>query len=503
MSYHVDIPVTQMAQFSAFIADQVGLHFPQDRWQDLMRGINSAARDSGATDAQSYIDQLMSRSLSKREVEMLASHLTVGETYFFRDEKSFAALEEHVLPELIRLRRDGEKYLRIWSAGCCTGEEPYSIMMLLDRLLPDLDDWRITLLATDINPRFLDRAASGIYGEWSFRATPLIMREQFFTKTAEGRFKIDPRIRKLVTFAYLNLAVDVYPSLLNNTNGMDIILCRNVLMYFSPKRAQKVFYKLHRCLVEGGWLIVSPIEAPQGLSSEFAREHYSGVFFYRKDSNRRNITDAPITGRQTEKLETSYLPPHVSKMDEAFQWVPAVDSENQPANDITYRETAESPPDSLEQTRVLYGQGFYEEAAEVKCSDNIEAMLLLARTLANSGKLTDALAWCQKVVAADKLNPASHYLFAVILQEQGQVTDAVASLKRALYLDPDFALACFTLGNLARRQGRRKESERHYQHALTILDGYPLDASLPEAEGMTAGRLREIIRLAIDKEMAI
>ena len=132
-------------------------------------------------------------------------------------------------------------------------------MLFRLRLLPDLDDWRITLLATDINPRFLDRAAIGIYGEWSFRATPLIMREQYFTRTAEGRFKIDPRIRKQVTFAYLNLAEDVYPSLLNNTNAMDIIFCRNVLMYFSPKNAEKVICNFHRCLVEGGCLIISQI----------------------------------------------------------------------------------------------------------------------------------------------------------------------------------------------------------------------------------------------------
>ena len=375
-------------------------------------------------------------------------------------------------------------------------------MILLNRLIPDLDDWCVTLLATDIKPRFLDRAASGIFSEWSFRATPLIMREQYFIKTAEGRFKINPRIRKRVTFSYLNLAEDVYPSLLNNTNAMDIIFCCNVLMYFSPECAQKVFHNLHRCLVEGGWLIVSPIDAPQDLPCEFAREHYPEVIFYRKNSDRRHITEAPITGRQTEKLETSYLLPLAGKTDEALQWLPTVDSENQPANDITDRETAESLPDPLEQALVLYDQGWYAEAAEklllmVKSSDNIEAMLLLARTLANSGKLTDALAWCEKAIATDKLNPASHYLLAIILQEQGQGAGAVTSLKRALYLDPDFPLAHFALGNLLLQQGNRKKSRKYFENALAIMGKYPQEDCRQELEGMTVGRFREIIQSTV------
>ena len=497
-----------MAQFNEFIADNIGLHFPQDRWQDLMRGIDSAARDSGTSDTQSFIEQLMSRSLSKREIEMLASHLTVGETYFFRDEITFAALEEHILHKLIRQRQNGERCLRIWSAGCCTGEEPYSIMILLNRLLPDPGNWRVTLLATDINPRFLERASSGIYGGWSFRATPLHIREQYFTKTAEGRFRIDPRIRKRATFTYLNLAEDVYPSLLNNTNAMDIIFCRNVLMYFSPKTAEKVICKFHRCLVEGGLLIVSPMESPQGLTCEFAREHYPGVVFYRKNSNQSHITETSIPRFQAEGTGTSFLSPLDGITDESMAWLPETDSKTRPIDEVTDGVTATLPPGPLEQARVLYDQGCYEEATEklhiaVQDPGNIEAKMLLARTLANQGRLSEALAWCVKAVAADKLNPASRYLLAVILQEQGQVTDAIAALKLALYLDPEFVLACFALGILFRHQGRPREAEKYFQHALTKLGGYPPEHHLAEGEGMTVGRLGEIIRLALDKETAI
>ena len=496
-----------MSQFSEFIASRTGLHFPRERWPDFIRGIDSAARDSGAADAKGFIQWLMSHPLTKRELEVLASHLTVGETYFFRDEKSFAALEEPVLSELIRQRREGgnEKHLRIWSAGCCTGEEPYSIMILLNRLIPDLDDWNLTLLATDINLQFLGKAASGRYSEWSFRTTPLWIRERYFTKTAEGRFDIDSRIKKRVTFSCLNLVEDIYPSLLNNTNAMDIIFCRNVLMYFTPEQARKVLHNLHHCLVEGGWLMISPIEIPQVLPPGFARINHRETVLYRKDSNRPHINGASIPGPRTEKPETSFLPPADNAKDESVEWLPAADSETRLASDIIDRNAAGALPDPLAQARVLYEQGCYEEATEkllltVKGSDNTEAMLLLARNLANSGRLADALVWCENAVATDKLNPASHYLLAVILQEQGQGSDAITALKRALYLDPDFVPAHFALGNLLLQQGKCRESEKHFQNALSILGKYPQEDCRQELEGMTAGRLSEIIRSAVARE---
>ncbi len=499
------IPETLLARFSEFVAARMGLHFPRERWRDLERGIDSAVRDFGQADAQACIDRLMSSPLTQREIEMLASHLTVGETYFFREEKSFAALEAHILPDLMRRRRDGEKRLRIWSAGCCTGEEPYSVAILLNRMIPDLDDWSLTLLATDINPHFLRKATSGQYSEWSFRATPSWIKERYFAQAADGRFEIDPGIRKRVVFSYLNLAEDVYPSLLNNTNAMDIVFCRNVLMYFTPERAQKVIYNLHRCLVDGGWLIVSPSEGSQALFSEFVAVKDAGVILYKKDASKHRTVDA-MYPRQIEAPKISFWPPIDVTMPEPSRRAPPIEETQQVA--AAGRKTEQPRPDPREQTRALYDQGRYAEAAATlqamlaQDPDNTEAMTLLARTLANQGKLAEALAWCEKAVAAGKLDPASHYLLAIILQERGQAADAVASLKRALYLDPDFALAHFALGNLVRQQGKHKESERHFQNALAILDRYPQDDRLPESEGITAGRLREIIRAAVPKEIA-
>ena len=167
----------------------------------------------------------------------MASYLTIGETYFFRVEPDFNALENHILPELIHLRKDTGKYLRIWSAASSTGEEPYSLAILVRKLIPDIKDWNITILATDINTRSLAKAEKGIYGNWSFRNNPEWLKKIYFTPLLDERYQINRNIKDMVSFFYLNLARDTYPSLLNNTNGMDIIFCRNVLMYFTPELA--------------------------------------------------------------------------------------------------------------------------------------------------------------------------------------------------------------------------------------------------------------------------
>jgi len=466
------LPDPLLAEFSDFLAARIGLHFPEPRRADLNCGIDALARELGFADPEACVRRLMSSELSRVQVEMLASHLTVGETYFFRERKSFDSLEQHILPELIQHRRRAERRLRIWSAGCCTGEEPYSIAILLARMIPDLRDWNISILATDINARFLEKASRGVYSEWSFRDAPPGIRETFFRKTGQGRFEIASHVKSMVTFGYLNLAEDAYPSVESGTNAMDVIFCRNVLMYFEPAHAGRVLENLGRSLVEDGCLFVSPIEIPQVAVPQLAAVNFSGAVVFRKQSKAPRVA------------ENMVLPVDISVAREAAP--------------------ARAP---CQQASDLYGQGRYADAAE-KIGESLsrepadaDAMALLARACANQGRLAEALDWCEKAVAADKLNPGRHYLLATILQELGEPERAAAALKRALYLDQRHALAHFALGNLVRRQGNRKESERHFRNALSILDGCPQDQVLPESEGITAGRLAEIIRSAVSGEV--
>jgi chemotaxis protein methyltransferase CheR len=465
------LPDSLMPRLSEFLAAQLGLHFPRERWGDLASGFAAAARDFGMPDAESCARWLPSAPLTRKEIEILASHLTVGETYFFRDRKSFEALEGHILPELLR-RRGAERRLRIWSAGCCTGEEPYSIAMLLDRLIPDCEDWNVTLLATDINPRFLRKAAEGVYGEWSFRDAPAWIR-RYFEQRKDKRSALQPRIRGRVAFSYLNLADDAYPSLVTNTNAMDVIFCRNVLMYFTAERAEKVIEKFHRSLVDGGWLIVSPMDISHALFFSFTEVEFPGGMLYRK------LTDATQQGLAAERPASFFSPPPDFLVPVA---VPRPAPDEVPQRLAEASTVHEEPP----------AQASPSEPASPVASES-GLLCRAARDCANQGKLAEALEWCEKAIVAEKLDPARHYLLATIRQERGEAEAAAGALKRALYLDPDFALAHFALGNLRLAQGGRQEAKRHFANALASLRGRPRDELLAESEGLTAGRLAEII----------
>ncbi len=492
---------------SGLIAGRLGLNFPKERWSDLERGLSSAAKELGFKDAAATAHWFLTNHINKNQIEILASHLTIGETYFFRDIKYFEILEEEILPKLISSRRKSDKRIRIWSAGCSSGEEPYSLAILLNKMIPDLKEWNITILATDINSKFLNKANEGIYTEWSFRNTPTWVKEKFFVNESEKRFKILPSIKKMVNISYLNLAEDNYPSLISNTNAMDIVFCRNVLMYFVPELANKVVLNLHKSLIEGGWLIVNPAETSFIHRNQFNLINFDNAILYQRDSSKNEpsieIKSHEIQFETKKELFDSKFGIDTSKNEEFI------------LSEEIHRSLPESLPlvkeylnddeinnDGLDLFSVasgLYKTGQYEEAEkkllELFSKDQLDSKTtaLLARIYANKGKLEEAFNWCKRAISSDKLNPAHYYLQATILQELGNEKEAISFLKQTLYLDHNFVMAYLTLGNLTSNNHQPHGSKKYYRNAISILNTYAPDEILPHSEGITAGRLLEII----------
>ena len=460
-----------LPRLSEFIAKRIGLSFPEDRWRDLLRGFQAASHEIGFRDIEACMEWLLSAPLTKQVVEILASHLTVGESYFFRDAKLFEDFEEHVLHPLIDARRRQGRFIRIWSAGCASGEEAYSIAMLLKKVIHNLEDWQSTILATDINPHFLRKAQEGIYSEWSFRGTPVWIREKYFTRTSNGRWDVLPDIKKMVDFSHHNLAEDPYPLPVNNSNAMDIIVCRNVLMYFTPEMATSIVRNFYNCLDNDGWLIVSPYEAPVTLSSEFKAVRLPNAILYRKVIQGSGVGDQGSGARDQifEKVEQSGLK---IKATTAPQKI-GRDRVSQPSHRPPSPDSRSLTPDPRSLTP--------------------DPHIDLARHYANMGMLPEAVEHCNRAISRDKLDPSLHYLLASILQEQGQVEEAVKSLKRVLYLDHNFVLAHFALGNLSVLHGKRKDASKHFKNASDILNKAGKETILPGSGGLTVGRLAEII----------
>ncbi|SMC39323.1 MCP methyltransferase, CheR-type [Desulfocicer vacuolatum DSM 3385] len=487
---------------SEFLSANMGISFPKERWHDLTRGIAAVSLEFNHKDPESFIRWLTSSTLTKDQVGILARHFTVGETYFFRDKNVFNALEMHILPELIQMRRNTGKRLRFWSAGCATGEEPYSLAILLSKMIPDLNDWNVTILATDINPRSLKMASNGVYTKWSFRSTPEWIKKKYFTKTEDGHRKINSLIKNMVKFSNLNLMDDCYPSMINNTNTMDVIFCRNVLMYFPLEYTKKVIRRIYQAQANGGWLVISPGEMPHKFQSRFATIHLCGAILYRKGRSQVPL-EKNIKTKQIPLVPEKVLD-FQNNLQQQTVFLDQKDTFDKVASQPLEapRESSKSigmPGNSHGHCLELFENGYYGEAVESlhgllsHNQDDTNAMILLARTYANKGNLAKAAKWCERAIQIDKLNPSFHYLLSTIMAEQGRMEDAVDALKRVLYLDYNFVIAYFSLGNINRQLGKLEESKKNFDNATSILSKLQTKEILPESGGITAGRLKEII----------
>lgn len=516
-----------LSDFTRALAEHTGLNFTRDKWPQLQKGLEEAAGEFGFNDPVECIRWLMSADLSRGQVEILAGYLTVGETYFFREPKSFAVLETFILPGLIRARRDGEKRLRLWSAACSSGEEAYSMAMIIDRKKEELKDLNILILATDINCKALKKAREGIYGEWSFRDNSQWIKDRYFTREAQNRYQILPHLKGMVTFDYLNLAVDACPSLLNNTNAMDIIFCRNVLMYFGPAAAKRVVERLSRCLAPDGCLVVSPTDAFNVTDPALsAMDDFPDAPVYRKTPVDAEPVDvavdvavdvtATVTAAPARRFKPP--PPRVSRGGELGNKTGRSKGKTAPSAYRSYREAFRyynqglymkavelleslplSPPPPAPQAAAAEAA---ETAETAGAGDYTEDRVyeLLARAHANQGKLKAAEQYCLKAIAAAKFNPQYRCLLATIQLELGNTGEAVASLKQSLYLDPDFIPAHFTLAHIARQKQDYAGANRYFDNCLSLLNN--LDSAAPVLgmeEWLTAERLGEVIKTLKEK----
>lgn len=524
----IQLSSDDLRKISRFVNEHIGLSYASDRMSDLSRGFISACRDLGGEKHESCLKMLEDSAFSSKLEELLIKKLTIGETYFFRDRNLFAQLRDQLLPDLIRTRRRERKYLRIWCAACSSGEEPYSIAMLLRYLIPDLADWEISILATDIHPDSLHTAEQGIYSRWSFREKAPVPSDLYISSTPDGRFQVSPEIRRMVRFSRLNLITDHYPSVLTGTTTMDLIICRNVLMYFSLDMASSVVDRMRSALTEKGWFVVSPQEISYVQQRGFVQVKRSSVFLFQKghadDEKTSNInsfadcSQEPVglyedisQGMKDNEpvLSGSVFPSHnleahliaipdsgkvLSVHDPLNTLVPTPISEPllSGSHDISHN------PGLLIQAGLLSDAEYQLLQTRKTDEKTLVEMVILARAYADQGKIEHALGWCDRILAMEPLSSGAYHLRAVIQQDQGDILSAVQSLRQALYADPDYVPAHLMLGMIMGSQGRQVDARRHYQVVLQILSAMADDAPVEETDGMPVARIREMVTTLLD-----
>jgi chemotaxis protein methyltransferase CheR len=536
-------------RFYELIQMRTGIRVGENRREILAQALKENLESVKCTDLDHFFSCLQGARTDSEMWNDLIKKVTVGETYFFRDSDTIEVLRDHILPDLIA-RHQTDRTLRLWSAGCATGEEPYTLAILLRQILSDIDRWKILILATDINRQALSQAIAGRYRPWSFRETDPGIQSTYFTPDGDT-FTLDPVVREMVTFAYHNLAEDNYPSSTNQTNNLDLILCRNVTIYLPPSLIYDIAKRFYQCLPNEGWLIVGPSETHLEIYRQFQTVNFNGTTVYQKISNlpaspslwstapeqndrsetylqMNSLTLMPSTPQGVQRAPTSgdmssvpilQLPcveqspaPILGNSPDEIRIVEPSDHEASKTNhEVKPERHLPTPPSKAvlaaaegvnlcQQGEEFVKQHRYEEARKcflsflAKEPRSATALYRMACLEANAGRLNEARKWGEEALDHDPLRSEVHYTLALVHEMQGKLQEAINRLKKVIYLDPNFILAHFGLFHLCQRTGDPIEAERHRTLAVHLASKLSPDAILPGSDDLTAGQLLTMAR---------
>ncbi|MGH9362586.1 MAG: CheR family methyltransferase [Thermoanaerobaculia bacterium] len=476
--------------FRTAIAERIGLAFDEGKMPELAALLSERMSSTGCHRFGDYLALLGSRAASRQEWQVLAARLTVGETFFFRNPNQLRVLVEVAVPELLQADRP-RREIRILSAGCAAGDEPYTLALLLQDLEKALPSLEFSIRAVDVNVQSLERAREGRYSQWSLRQTPPEVIERCF-KLDGGVRCLDPESRSRVSFEELNLAD---PELGFWAPGaFDVIFCRNVLMYFSPEVARRVVALMAQALIPGGYLFLGHAETLRGVSEAFRLVQSHETFYYQRRP----------AGGETPELDRSVEgdrppPPHATVSPRPVpdaDWCATIHKAAERVAALARTSAGERPyevgagaagPESgaakdaaassieLGPARTALEAERFGEALDLlsrlprEAETDPEALLLRAAVLTSRSELAAAKRILDSLLGLDQLNPGAHYLMALCCQELGEDGKAVEHYRSAIYLDPGFAMPYLQMGRWARRRGDLEAARRDLRQAFELL----------------------------------
>ncbi|MDG6997663.1 MAG: hypothetical protein JRN15_00950 [Nitrososphaerota archaeon] len=495
-------------RFRIAIAERLGLQFEDAKLGFLAEIFERRIKATNllSIDYISYLE----RDRNMDEVGVLASELTVPETYFFRNIEQFNAFTFRVLPERTKVRRPGEE-IRILSAGCASGEEAYSLAICLQENLEP--NRKVSVTAIDVNPLILDRARQARFSPWSLREVPLAQQKRWFNQ--DGRYiYLNDRIREAVQFKQYNL-VDNNQDLWK-AETYDLIFCRNVMMYFTPENMYSLVDRITLALAPGGFLFLGHAETLRGISQNFHLCHSHDTFYYQRkeeiDTSRSELVGAAGTGYPT--ILASQSPNFTSLLDGAQSWVQAITvatehvqkltetisnpqvgiPQESPSEVLSSATSSKAEPErslpmigergdvsssihwDLKQALDLLGEENYGRALDFvqalppNAAVDPDVVLLRAVLLTNVGDLEKAEEVCNNLLEFDEFNAGAHYLLALCKEGMGDLAGAIEHDTVSAYLDPLFAMPHLHLGLVARRKKDYEKMRSEFSQAAGLLE---------------------------------
>ena len=482
----------ELGRLQVLLHGTAGLVFEGSRRDSLGYCLGERLRATGDPDVAAYL--LRVEAPGSPELQPLLDEVTIQETHFFRNPPQARALRQHVLPELVREASARGRRVRIWSAGCSTGDEPYSIAMVLRELLPSTAGWDLKVIATDISAGALAHAREGTYGPRALRLASPEQLARFFVPVGGGRHRVRPEVRELVEFRHGNLVLDPPPG-----DGLDLVLCRNVTIYFDRDTTRDLVRRLHGSLRDGGYLFLGHSETLWQVSEDFRLVTIGtgegAAFAYRRLDDRRlddrrldDLTErravlpdrgpapeAPLPGARPEPASARALP--VSP---------------QPPGPVGWRGSVGPPVPPGPDAHLASATAPIPRARSAPCRATVAAPgpdLDAVRAALAAGRYDDAARLARLLAAHEPLVADGHYLLGRALVESGHDDQALPALRRAVYLAPHAGLAHFLLAGALARCGDPAAAAREYRAAAQTLGRDPDEAAAPELGGRSAREL--------------
>lgn len=511
----ISIPEGLKGQFRNVVNTRCGLYFKDYDLKDLEQAVGVRMQACNIDSPAAYYNLLIFSEKREDEFRELLNLLTIKHTYFFRNEPQFKALKERILPDIMerRLRQAGEReaapkgntiqkpVIRIWSAGCSTGEEPYTIAMVLKDTIPDPEAWDVQIVATDASTEALENARKGVYGVNSMKLVDQEHKDRYFIERKhsgiDARYELKDEIKKMVHFSFFNLMEEDYPA------GFDIIFCRNVVIYFELETTIRVMNKFAKSLNEDGYLFIGYSESLQFISDHFRMIDWEDAIFYAKVKEGREAPRFRPFGpaeREPVRVEIS-----VEQFEKAVEELSRAEVAADTHKEAERHKSSKRLKELLIEAVKAFHLKQYEEAialaeeARKVDQDAVEPYYLVAEISANQGRPELAKENLRMALGKDMMFAPAHYLMGSLHIQENSHEEAKNSLKKAIYLDHGFSLAHFGLANIYRDSGNIASALREYRNTLNILSKASLYDIVPYSGGFNTVTLASVCKSNIER----
>ena len=477
--------------FHDYLISSSGLHFERRNLKILERGLAARMAALRLSSYREYFDYLTRHNQNRHELQKLLPFLTVGETFFFRYHSHFEALQKYLVTELAD---KVEKRVRLWSAGCSTGEEPYSLAITVMEAFPDWRKRDIRILATDINNRALKLAREGVYTPWSMRVIEKRYLDRYFDKVGKS-YIIRDEVKSLVDFSHLNLQTDRYPSPDGEFRDLDAVFCRNVMIYFSLPTTRRIVENIAATLAPGGLLFLGHAETLFQISSRFERHSCGGGFYYRERKGRsqsspQKAASAPAPAE--EKRDPKLLAASPPKRSAPARLLAPKPQPVPDAGELFRKAQALFDAEQFQEASALLGEVVKQQP------DHSGALILQGFVMANSGRFQEAINLCRKALAVNDLLPEAYFLEGLVLDMTDRLDEAVEEYRKTILLRMEFVMSHYFLGRLYFRLGRAADGTRELRNTLKILEKGEKESVVPFSGGLS----REVLLQQVREELA-